>query len=96
MVNKILVIGITAFVLLIIGSFLISLRGGVTGNIVKESNIDETELEKYRSEDIPEDCRLPEYESNLEWWKQHLSHHKQTWYCLDYYGTSIEDLNKGK
>jgi hypothetical protein len=85
MVNKILVIGITAFVLLIIGSFLISLRGGVTGNAVKESNIDETELAKYRSEDLPEDCRLPEYESNLEWWKQHLSHHKETLYCLDYY-----------
>jgi len=43
------------------------------------------ELEKYRSTDIPEECRLPDYESDLEWWKQHLSHHQNTVYCLDYY-----------
>jgi len=42
-------------------------------------------LEKYRSDDLPEDCRLPEYESDPVGWKEHLSHHKQTWYCLDYY-----------
>jgi len=53
-------------------------------------------LEKYRSEDIPEDCRLPEGNSDVEWWKQHLSHHKPTWYCLDYYGTSIEEMTNQK
>jgi hypothetical protein len=43
------------------------------------------ELSKYRSEDLPEECRLPIYEENISWWKQHLSHHSNTQFCLDYY-----------
>ena len=43
------------------------------------------DLSKYRSESIPEDCRLPGYESDVEAWKEHLSHHQNTLYCLDYY-----------
>lgn len=43
------------------------------------------ELDKYRSEEIPEECRLPEYEDDLNSWKEHLSHHENTLYCLDYY-----------
>lgn len=42
-------------------------------------------LDKYRSEDIPEECRLPVYEDDISWWKQHLSHHSNTQFCLDYY-----------
>lgn len=42
-------------------------------------------LEKYRSEDIPEECRISDYEDDVESWKQHLSHHQETLYCLDYY-----------
>ena len=86
MENKILAIGIAAFVLLLIGSFFISLRNfNITGNTIKEGDVNNIELEKYRSEEIPEDCRLPIYEDNLDWWKQHLSHHKETLYCLEYY-----------
>lgn len=48
------------------------------------------ELDKYRSENIPEECRLPEYEDDLDWWKQHLSHHQNTLYCLDYYNNGGE------
>ena len=51
----------------------------ISGNVV---NIN---LDKYRSEDIPEECRLGDYDDNIESWKQHLSHHQETLYCLDYY-----------
>lgn len=84
--NKILIIGISIFVLLIITGVLIS--SGIlkiNGNVIKETENSNPELEKYRSENIPEDCRLPIYENDLDWWKQHLSHHKETLYCLDYY-----------
>ncbi len=71
-----------------IGIFLILLIAGIfvyryklTGNAIN----DNAELEKYRSESIPEQCRLPEYEDDLNWWKQHLSHHTNTLYCLEYY-----------
>lgn len=43
------------------------------------------DLSKYRSEDIPSDCRLPNYENNVNKWKEHLGHHENTLYCLDYY-----------
>ena len=86
MENKILIIGISIFVLLIITSVLIS--SGIlkiNGSVIKETGNPNPELEKYRSEKIPEDCRLPTYEDDLDWWKEHLSHHKETLYCLDYY-----------
>ncbi len=47
--------------------------------------ISSEELAKYRSEDIPADCRLPDYENDLDSWKEHLGHHENTLYCLDYY-----------
>ena len=53
-------------------------------NAVKETNSN-VDLSKYRSEDIPEECRMPEYEKNLEEWKEPLSHHQNTLYCLNYY-----------
>ena len=98
MENKILIYaGAGIILLLLIGSVVLS-SGILNRNAPKNFKSEQTspELEKYRSEDIPEDCRLPEYESDIEEWKQHLSHHEQTWYCLDYYGTSIEEINKDK
>jgi len=95
MENKTLIsIGAGIVFLFLIG--LAILNSGILGdNSLKNFKQDSInlELEKYRVQEIPEDCRLPVYESDVEWWKQHLSHHKQTWYCLEYYGTSIEELN---
>ena len=33
---------------------------------------------------LPEECRKPEGQS-IEAWKEHLSHHENTKYCLDYF-----------
>ncbi len=77
--------GIILFILLIIGIFLIS-----SGLLSNKSNSNENnqqidaDLEKYRSESIPEECRLPAGQ-DLQSWKEHLSHHQNTLYCLDYY-----------
>ena len=85
MTNKILIIGIIIFILLVIGSFFISLKNiNITGNVVKEKNFKNSELEKYRSQEIPEECRKPEGQS-LEQWKEHLGHHQETLYCLEYF-----------
>ncbi|MBU0957570.1 MAG: hypothetical protein KKF56_02035 [Nanoarchaeota archaeon] len=54
----------------------------INGNVVNNGNSD---LDKYRSDDIPVDCRLPQYENSVESWKEHLGHHENTLYCLDYY-----------
>ncbi len=78
-------VGGAIFVLLLIGSFVVG-SGVLNRDTIKSSGgKGNSELERYRSEDIPEDCRLPEYESDVDWWKQHLSHHEATYYCLDYY-----------
>jgi len=57
--------------------------------ITKSSKIEKVtntpDLSQYRSNDIPEDCRLPKYENNIKSWKEHLSHHQPTLYCLDYF-----------
>lgn len=45
-----------------------------------------SEYEQYRSNSIPEECRMPEYEDDARLWKEHLSHHEQTFHCLEYYG----------
>ena len=45
-----------------------------------------SEYEQYRSNSIPEGCRMPEYEDDARLWKEHLSHHEQTFHCLEYYG----------
>ena len=74
-----IVLGI--IILLLIGILFVNLNK-INGKAIKESN---NELEKYRSMKIPEQCRLPEYEDNLESWKEHLSHHENTLSCLDYY-----------
>lgn len=98
MKNKVWIfVGAGIILLLLVGGLVFS-SGILNANVSKNFKSEQTnpELEKYRSDEIPEDCRLPEYESDIEWWKQHLSHHEQTWYCLEYYGTSIEELNGDK
>lgn len=72
-------IAIGVFVLLIAGSLLVNF------NVSNEEIIEEDGLEWYRSEDLPKDCQLPEYETNLEEWKKSLRHEKETWYCLKYF-----------
>lgn len=76
--------GIVLLLLVLVGGTFIKYTGS---SISDKDNQKQSspELDKYRSEDIPEECRLPGYEENLDWWKQHLSHHSQTLYCLDYY-----------
>jgi len=87
-----IIVGIAA-VLLLVGSILGI--GFLTGAKDSSSSQSDSELAKYRSQNIPEECRIPESESDVDWWKQHLSHHQQTWYCLEYYGTSIEEMKGG-
>lgn len=85
MENKILVyIGIGLLVLTLIGSLSFGL-GKISGNTIKEKTTNNIDLSEYRSEEIPEECKLPEYENSIEEWKEHLSHHQNTLYCLDYY-----------
>ena len=43
------------------------------------------DLTKYRSTDIPSNCRLPEYDENVDKWVEHLGHHQETQECLKYY-----------
>lgn len=43
------------------------------------------ELAKYRSEDIPADCRLPDYDNDVVGWATHMGHHAETEFCLEYY-----------
>ena len=83
MENKnLMYIGIGILVVLLVGGLFTSFWN-MDGSAIKETN--NIDLSKYRSEEIPEQCRLPEYENNLDSWKQHLSHHENTLYCLDYY-----------
>ena len=52
---------------------------------VKNINpVSDSELSKYSSADLPEECRLPEGQ-DVNSWKEHLGHHQNTFYCLDYY-----------
>jgi len=74
------VIGVV--VVLLIGSIVFGLSFSSSENVKVSEDLD---LEKYRSEDIPQDCRLPIYESRIESWKEHLSHHENTHYCLEYF-----------
>ena len=74
------VIGVVA--VLLIGSIIFGLSFSSSENVKVSEDLD---LEKYRSEDIPQDCRLPIYESRIESWKEHLSHHENTHYCLEYF-----------
>ena len=75
-------IGIGVVVLLLVGSVIVGLNLSSSKDVIVESDLN---LEKYRSEDLPADCRLPVYESRIESWKEHLSHHEETLYCLEYF-----------
>ncbi len=74
-------IAIGIFLLLIAGSLIVTLVISSNSKNIKQ----EDALAWYRSKDLPEDCRLPEYENDLEEWKKNLRHDKETWYCLKYY-----------
>lgn len=93
-------IGLGVILLLLVGTFAM---GGITRKVTSDTNdmtghhsegqplsSSSEELDKYRSEKIPEECRLPEYEDDLNSWKEHLSHHENTLYCLDYYNNGGE------
>ncbi len=76
MKNKFLIFGVFFLILLLAVAVVIKLninRQAVNNN-----------LNTYGSENIPEECRLPQGQ-DLQSWKEHLGHHQQTLYCLDYY-----------
>ncbi len=87
--KKLVYILIGFFALLLIGGLFFGL-GRISGNTIKEETTNNLDLSEYRSEEIPEKCRLPEYEDSIEEWKEHLSHHQNTLYCLDYYNNEGE------
>lgn len=74
------VIGVV--VLLLIGSLAVGISFSFSKKVFASKDLD---LSQYRSENIPKDCRLPIYESRIESWKEYLSHHEDTNYCLDYF-----------
>ncbi len=75
-------IGITIVVLLFVESFAvaISLSPSKKGVLLEDGLY----LLIYRLETIPEDCRLPVYDNDIVSWREHLRHHSDTMYCLDY------------
>ncbi len=75
-------IAIGVVVLLLVGSVVVGLSLSSSDDVIVAGDLD---LEQYRSEDIPVDCRLPVYESRIESWKEHLGHHENTLYCLEYF-----------
>lgn len=74
-------IAVGIFVVLLVGSLLINI--GISGHVIIVEEDDG--LSWYRSNDVPIDCRLPEYEGDLEAWKKNLRHNQETWYCLKYF-----------
>jgi hypothetical protein len=73
---------IAVVLLLLVGSVIVGFGFTTSKEVVIEEDLD---LDQYRGEGIPIDCRLPTYESRIESWKEHLSHHENTLYCLDYF-----------
>ena len=96
--NKIyLVIG----AIIVLGLLTVVFNLRATGNVgVNPENMQEDvgidpEVEMYLSQDIPGECSLPKnYKTSeeLDEWKEHLSHHENTYYCLEYYNTNIEEM----
>lgn len=88
MKNKTSYVGMIVIGLILIGVLGVGVKS-LVGNIVNEiplnNNIPDSELQKYRLDSIPEECRLPEGNDNVQSWTEHLSHHENTLYCLDYY-----------
>ena len=73
-------IAIGVFIILLVGSLWIAIK---VPNFFTPSEKDP--LEWYRSDDLPVDCRLPEYEGDIEGWKINLRHDQAMWYCLKYF-----------
>jgi len=63
-----------------IGIFLLLLILSSFGMI----NLNKIKKDSSGNSNIPEECRKPEGQ-DLQSWKEHLSHHQNTLYCLDYY-----------
>ncbi len=90
MKNKLTYVGVIIIGLVLIGTLGMGVKN-LTGKSVDEVNANDVkknvnpELEQYRGDSIPEECRLPAGKNDLESWKEHLSHHENTLYCLDYY-----------
>ena len=78
--NKVILCGAIILIsVLVVASFLITLNAG---NATKNSNGD---LEKFRASNIPEECRLPAGNNDIDAWKEHLGHHQETKFCLYYF-----------
>lgn len=75
-------IGVSLLVLLLMAG-LFNL-GRMSGNSVQQSKTSDAGLGKYRSNEIPEECKVPQGQ-DIQSWKEHLGHHQNTLYCLDYY-----------
>jgi len=85
MANKLLVYGgATVFILILVVSIFLSVQGINNASVKNINPVSDSELSKYRSADLPEECRLPEGQ-DVNSWKEHLGHHQNTFYCLDYY-----------
>ncbi len=99
MESKILVyLGLAIALLLFVGTFAMgNMNGRTVSNVGDSENmanhhggeqsiiLNDEDLAKYRSEDIPSDCRLPDYNDDVKKWAEHLSHHQETQFCLEYY-----------
>ena len=75
-------VGVGVVVLLLIGIVVV---GFGFFSSEDEVVVEDLDLGRYRGEGIPVDCRLPVYENSVESWKEHLSHHEDTHYCLEYF-----------
>ena len=77
--NKLIVyIGIAVFVLLLLGSIL-----ATSGFFNKSQSSASTGQTSFKS-NTPKECQPPEGQDTASW-KEHLGHHDNTKYCLDYY-----------
>ena len=76
MENKFLIFGVIFLIALLTIAVVVKLN--------RLEQISNEDLSKYSSEKIPQECRLPQGQ-DLQSWKEHLGHHQNTLYCLDYY-----------
>mgnify|MGYP001558944277 CR=1 FL=1 len=79
MENKTLVyIGAGLFALLLLGSIL------ATAGVFSSSSSAGANSNAGYASDTPQECRPPEGQ-DIDSWKEHLGHHENTKYCLEYY-----------
>ena len=79
--KKYLIYGALIFLVVILAILVFTKGAKIDDSKVNVKNAD---LEKYRSDNIPEECRLPASQ-DIESWKEHLEHHENTKYCLEYF-----------